>query len=173
MKKIIIIIIFLGLCYFLYKNILSQENNTQAAINGNRITMRSGDSKFIGEIISDYKEDLRIYGINDNNERGWSPLAYATYIFVAGPFTGNTEKCERNDALKSSLLNIIAENTDIKNKINKLKSMKGRRSATIIGKKVYIKEFIYKNEDHSDALKKQGKLDPHNAIIIDDIVVLE
>jgi hypothetical protein len=172
MKKIILIIIFLGVCSFLYKNFL-KENNTQITTSGNNMVLESGDNKFIAKITSDYKKDLRIYGITDNNEQGWSPFAYATYIFTASPSTGNTEDCERNDALNAQLLNIIVKDKDIKNKINKLKSMKGRRSATVVGKKVYIKQFMYKDENHTGALKKQGQLDPHNAIIIDDIVALE
>jgi len=174
MKKIILIIIFCSLCFFLCKSVFSRGNNIKITADGNDMVIESGDNKFIAEIVSGYKENLRIYAITDNNESGWSPFGYAKYIFAASPLTGNTKSCERNAALSSPLLNMIVEDEDIENKINKLKSMTdSRRSATVIGKKVYIKEFFYKNEDHTDALKKQGKLDPHNAIIINNIVILE
>jgi len=173
MKKIIIIIIVFGLCYFIYKNILYKDNHAQLTTNGSDIVIKNGDNKFIGEIVSDYKEDLRIYGINNNNEQGWSPVAYATFIFVAGPLRGNAEDCERNDASNAPLVNIIVENSEIRDKINKLKNVEDRRSAALVGRKVHIKEFIYKNENHTNALRTQGKLDPSNAIIIDDIVLLK
>lgn len=171
MKKLILIVMFCGLCFFLYNNV--RGNDIKIVINGNDMVIEKKDHKFIAEIMSDYKENLRIYGITDLNDSEWSPYGYAKYLFAASPSTGNTEDCERNDALSSQLLNMIVEDKDVENKINKLKGIRGRRSATVIGRKVYIKEFYYKNENHTGALEKQGKIDPHNAIIINDIVILE
>lgn len=157
----------------LYKNNPFRANDTQTIIDGDSIIFKSGENKFIAEIVSDYSENLRIYGINDNNERGWSPLAYATYFLVAGPYRGDSIDCERDDALNAPFLNIIVEDQDLKNEINKLKSVQGRRSATLIGKKIRIKKFIYKDEDHTDVLKRQGRMDPASAIMIDEIITGE
>lgn len=173
MKRIILIIISCGLCLFLLKNAFSASNNIKITVNGKDVIVENEDNKFIAEIVSDYKEDLRIYGINDVNTDGWSPLAYAKYIFVAGPSTGNTESCEINGASNAPALNLIVENNDIQNKINRLKGMAhSRLRATIIGEKLYIKKFFYKNEDHSDVLQQQGKVDARTAIIVNDIIVL-
>lgn len=170
MNKAILIIMFCSLFCFLHKNTVCYGDNIKVVINGSSLTINNGDNKFIAEITSDYKENLRIYGINDNNMSGWFPLAYAAYIFVAGPFTGNAKNCERNDADSAPLLNIIVENKDIKDKIEKLKKMEGRRTAIIIGKNITIKKFFYKDEDHTDALQIQPRCDPHYAIMITDII---
>ena len=170
MKKFILIIMFCGLCCFLHKNTLCYGSNIQITTEGNNIVIKSGDNKFIAEITSDYKQNLRIYGINDNDAQGWSPLAYTTYILIASPFKGNPKTCEGPDAANAPLLNIIVENKDVKNKMEKLKKVQGYRAATLIGKNIRIKKFFYKNEDHSDALAAQDRLDPHNAIMINDII---
>lgn len=170
MKKLIWVIIFCAFSYFIYQNIFANRNNLQITTAGKNITLKNGDNKFNAEIISDYKENLRIYGINDNPSNGWSPIAYGTYILVASPFSGNTKGCEMTDAANAPFLNIIVEEKNIKNKINALKNTKGRRTAVIIGKRIAIKKFFYKNEDHSGALNPQGKLDPRNAIIVTDVI---
>ncbi len=170
MKKIIVIIILCGIGYLGSKNINS-DHNVLSIADGNERIIENGENKFVIEIFSDYNKELRIYGINDNDSSGWSPIAYADYIFVASPDIEDTENCEANSAADAPFINIIAANEDVRNSIRNLKKTVGRRRATIIGGKVYIKEFFFKGEDHSDALKKQGKMNPRSAIWIQEIIL--
>ncbi len=171
MKTLIIIILFFSLVFFLS----NAGNVIKITTDVNDMVIEVGDNSFVATIMSDYEEDLRIYGItvNDEDKGAWSPFGYAKYIFMASPLKGMKEGCEKNDAMRAPLYNMIVEDRSIDRKIDTLIDMTdGRRSATIIGKKVYIEESFYKEEDHSDSLKKQGKIDPRHAILIEKIIIL-
>lgn len=173
MKTTILIIMACVLGFFAYQHVGSSHSNTKISKDGGDIVIKSGDNTYVAEIASDYNEELRIYGINDNDSEGWTPLGYARYILVAGPWTGDTEECERRDAAKAAYLNIIVDDNSLIDTFEDLKSEQGRRTATLIGEKVFIKEYYHNDEDHSDSLAKQGKLDPENAIIVSEIYVNE
>jgi hypothetical protein len=147
----------------------SGHSNTKITEEGDDIVIQSGDNTYVAEIVSDFEEELRIFGINDNDSDGWNPIGYARYIFVAGPYSGDTEECERRDAKNASWINVIVDDKTLVNAIDDLKNEEGRRHATIIGNQVAIKEYYHNDEDHSKSLTRKGKLDPGNAIIISDI----
>ncbi|MCI5123402.1 MAG: hypothetical protein D3925_02725 [Candidatus Electrothrix sp. AR5] len=170
MNKIIIIIFFSAVGYFAYNNFISDKNGFMMT-DGKEIVFENGDNTFAGEIVSSYNEKLRIYGINNNDSGDWSPIAYAKFMFVASPFIGDTDTCEENSASQAPILNIIVDDVKLLDKIGKLKMVDGRRKATVIGDNIYIKKFTYKGEDHTGALKKQGKIDPRNAILVREIVL--
>lgn len=175
MKNFILIILVLCGLVFYAKAFYFQKHNIDIEVpaDENEMVIEKGDGKFIAEVVSDYREDLRLFGINDNGFQAWpsTPFSYITYILVAGPYTGDTQQCELNVAGKLPYLSIVAGNEDVKRKMNEIKkSTKARRSATLIGKKIYIKKFIYKDEDRTASLDQQGKLDARNAIILSDIV---
>lgn len=170
MKKILLLILLCAA--FCFNGWCGQAVTITSS--GDELTIKRGDHVFVAQIVGDYQQDLRIFGITDNSGGGWNPMAYANYIFMAQVFNGNIEDCERGAALSAPLLNMIIENAGIKADIHTLEGMsETRRSATIIGRKLRIKEFYYKEKDHSDSLKKQGQMDPSSAIIIDEIKILE
>lgn len=170
MKKFATIIVICILGYMGYQA-MSSDSPVFFTSDGDTITIESGDNTFIAQVVSDYHKDLRIFGINVNNSDGWSPFAYADYIFVASPYIGDTEECEANTAHAAPLINIIVGDEEIVNIISDLEKTGGRRRATIIGEKILIKNFTYQGDDHSDALKKQGKLNPRSAIWIKEIIL--
>ena len=173
MKTIILIIMACVIGLFAYHYVASSHSSTIISEDGDHLVIESGDNTYVAEIVSDYNEELRIYGINDNDSEGWTPLGYARYILVAGPWTGDTEECERRDAAKAAYLNIIVDDNSLIDTFEDLKDVQGRRTATLIGEKVFIKEYYHNDEDHSDSLTKQGKLDSNNAIIVSEIHVDE
>jgi len=154
----------------LHQTTTARSSEDKMTVNSGNLEFKKGKNKFTAEVGSDYRKNLRIYGINDVEQQEWSPLAYATYILVASPFTGNTEGCERNDAQSSARLNAIVESKDVIKKINQLKAMRGRTRATLIGKNIAVKRFYFEGKDHSDSLQPQGQFDPRRAILITDIV---
>ena len=173
MKTIILIIMACVLGFFAYQYVGSSNSSTIISEDGNDLVIENGDNTYVAEVVSDFNEELRIYGINDNDSKGWTPIGYARYILVAGPWTGDTEECERRDAAKASYMNIIVDDNSLLDTFEDLKSVEGRRTATLIGEKVIIKEYYHNDEDHSDSLAKQGKLEPNNAVIVSEIYLNE
>ena len=171
MKTIILIILASVVGFWGCQKAGSSHGNTKITEDGGDIVIQSGDNTYVAEIVSDFEEELRIYGINDNESDGWNPIGYARYIFVAGPYSGDTDACERRDAKKASWINVIVDDETLVDAIDELKEEEGRRHATIIGDQVVINEYYHKDEDHSKALAKQGKLDPRNALFISEIVL--
>ena len=170
MKRKLLIYIILILCCFACNNYQSDDQSPTA--DSGKIVMEIGDNRFEGEIVSEYEEDLRIYGVNPQSNNGeWSPVAYATYLLVALPVseTNTASDCERDDAQRAPVLNLIVKDEALKEKMMALDKVQDNRRATVIGEKITITSFKYKGEDHSSVLKPSGKIDPRNAIIVTDV----
>ncbi len=171
MRKLIVVFTGILVCgLFCASNNYTYAANVQITSSGSNLEITSGKNRFIAEVGSDYKENLRVYGVNEAPPSEWSPMAYASYILVAGPFTGNTIDCERNDAQRSITINVIVENKDVASKFKQLAAMQGRRRAVLIGKEINIVKFDFEGKDHSDSLRPQGRLDPRKALLIKDII---
>ncbi len=170
MKRKLLIYIILILCCFSCKS--HQSEYQSSTEDSGKIVMKIGDNRFEGEIVSDYEQNLRIYGVNPQSNNGdWSPLAYATYLLVALPVNeiNAAADCEREDAERAPILNLIVRDEALKEKMTALEKVQDNRRAMVIGKKISITSFKYKGEDHSSVLKPNGKIDPRNAIILTDV----
>lgn len=156
--------------YYFYTNNFSGGSSITMG-GDDHFVIESGDHTFVAEVVSDYEEHLTIYGINDNDSNGWSPMAYANYLLVARPYVGEISECQKNLAQTAPMMCAIVNDDAVEGAISQLAMSTGQTDATIIGKKLNITEFTYRGEDHSDSLQKIGKLDPAKAILIEDIIV--
>ena len=125
MKTTILIILACMVGFLGCQRAGSSHGNTTITEEDGDIVIKRGDNTYVAEIVSDFEEDLRLYGINDNESDGWNPIGYARYVFVAGPYSGDTEACERRDAKKASYINIIIDDETLVDAIDDLKEEEG------------------------------------------------
>ena len=171
-KKWIIIILVVAGGVLLYQAFLGGSGKNLMSTRGDEMKIEKGKNSFFGEVNGSYREDLRVYGIDESeDDGGWSPLGYVDYFLTASIWTGNTVDCERSDAMNAAIFNVIVEDESVRDKLEMLKGTEGRKRATITGREVRIKKFLFEGDDHSDSLKKQGKLDPGNALIVDEVKI--
>lgn len=169
-KKWIVVILIVAGVVLLYQSFFGGSGGGSMSVSGGEMKMENGKNSFVGDMKGSYREELRVYGVDESeDDGGWSPLGYVDYFLTASVWTGNTADCERTDAMNAAILNVIVEDESVRGKIELLKDSEGRRRATITGREVKIKRFLFEGEDHSDSLKPQGKLDPGSALIVDDI----
>ena len=67
MKNIIIVLVICVISYFAYQHFISGSGRS-ITTDGHEIIIKCGDNKFIAETVRDYNENLRVFGVNKNDD---------------------------------------------------------------------------------------------------------
>ena len=174
MKKLLMLLIVVGLTYFGYTNWI-KGNAAAVTVDSDGVVITRGDNTYYGTPGRDYQAELRLYGVmKDFDSDGWSPMGHATHVFMALPVSqmDPPDVCEKGAVAKATFINIHAQGEDLIERIAAIEQIQGRRCVWVSGKNVDIDEFFYKDEDHSSSLTRQGKMDPRSVVMLDDIEVI-
>ena len=153
------------------------KKDKKVSYEGNNVVMTKGDNRFVATKSEQFNADLRVYGFNENKDSKMGPWSIITHFFIASPLQNNEMVfkrlgCEKTALQNATMIQIIAEESDLKNKIAELKNSKDRRNCvSITGTSLTIKEYTYKGENRTDGWRTTGKFksDPYVMVLLKGI----
>lgn len=176
---LVVLALIVGMAGYFYHLQSTRRDSIEITESGENIEITNKNNKFLLSQSPEFSLDLRVFGYNENDASvDEGPFSVITHFFVATPLDVNEEVfdkylCERKSLEKASLIQIIVDDSELRNKIKKLeKAANPRGCARITGRGLYLLEYTYKEEKRNPQgwqMMGQFATEPRKMILLTDI----
>ena len=178
-RHLFILALVAGIAAYFYQLSSTRGEPLEIILNGENVEITNKHNKFLLSQSPEFSLDLRVFGYNENDASvDEGPFSIITHFFVATPSNVNEEifdqyLCERKSLERASLVQIIANDSALRNKIKKLERADGPQGcARITGRSLYLLEYTYKGEKRNpQGWQTMGQFasDPRKMVLLTDV----
>lgn len=170
---LVVLALIIGMAGYFYHLQSTRRDPLEITENGENVEITNKHNKFLLSQSPEFSLDLRVWGYDENNASADDgPDSIVTHFLVATPVNvGDDIYLKSLD--RASLLQIIANDRGLRNKVKKQAMASCSRGCVrITGRELYVLEYVHKGEKQNPQdwqMMGQFATDPRKMILLTDI----